>query len=40
MFNIQTWAFKSMKFFLKVIMHYDVTGCVIFISNKIEYLEK
>ena len=29
-----------MKLFLKVIMHNDVTGCVILISNKIEYLDK
>ena len=29
-----------MKLFWKVIMHSDVTDCVIFISSKIEYLEK
>ena len=29
-----------MKLFWKVIMHYHVTGCVIFISNKTEYLKK
>ena len=28
------------KLFRKVIMRNDVTGCVIFISNKIEFLEK
>ena len=48
MFNIQAWVFrcyilstfKLMQLFGKVIMHNDVTGCVIFKSNKIEYLEK
>ena len=29
-----------MKHFLKTIMVNDVTGCVIFILNKIEYLKK
>ena len=29
-----------MKLFWKIIVHNDVTGCVIFISNKIEYLKK
>ena len=29
-----------MKLFRKVIMCNDVGGCVIFISNKTEYLEK
>ena len=29
-----------MKLFWKVIMYNDVTGCVIFVSNKIEYLKK
>ena len=29
-----------MQLFWKAIMQYDVTGCVIFKSNKIEYLEK
>ena len=28
-----------MKLFLKAIMHNDVTGCVILISYKIEYLK-
>ena len=47
MFNIQALVFPrnilsnfQMKLFWKVIMRIDVTGCVIFISNKIEYLEK
>ncbi len=26
--------------FLKVIMYYDVTSCVICISNEVEYLER
>ena len=29
-----------MKLFWNVIVHSDVTGCVIFISSKIEYLKK
>ena len=29
-----------MMIFEKVIMHHDVTSCVICISNEVEYLEK
>ena len=39
--SVTLWVlFKSMQLFWKVIMHNDVTGCVTFISNKIEYLKK
>ena len=48
MFSMQAWVFKCYILstfqindaFVKVIMHTDVTGCAIFISDKTEYLKK